>query len=44
MALSALIPYLYLLAIIAHSSSVGAIVVDIVGMRVVVGSKRSGLR
>ena len=37
MALSALISYLYLLAIAAHSFSVGAMVV---GMRVVVGLKK----
>ena len=34
---STLIPYLYILAIAAHSSSVGAIVVGVVGMRVVEG-------
>ena len=43
--LSALIPYLYLLAIVAHSFSVGAMVVGIrVGIRVVVGLKKSELR
>ena len=47
MALSILIPYLYLLAITAYSFSVSAIVVGIrVGIRVVVGLKKlgSGLR
>jgi hypothetical protein len=44
MASSALILYLYLLVIIAYFSSVGAIVVGIIGMRVVVGLKRLGSR
>ena len=43
--LSALIPYLYLLAIVAHSSFIGAIVVSIrVGIRVVIGLKKSELK
>ena len=43
--LSALIPYLYLLAIAAHSSFVGAMVVSIrVGIRVVISLKKSGLK
>ena len=42
-ALSALIPYLYLLAIAAYSSFVSAIVVSMrVGIRVVISSKKSG--
>ena len=48
-ALSASILYLYLLAIVAYSFSVGAMVVGIrvgvrVGIRVVVGLKKSGSR
>ena len=47
-ALSILIPYLYLLAITAHSSSVYIIVVGIIGMkvgiRVVINLKKLGLR
>ena len=44
MALSVSIPYLYLLAIAANSFSVSAMVVSMrVGMRVVVGLKKSGL-
>ena len=43
--LSALIPYPYLLAIAAHSSFISAMVVSIrVGMRVVIGLKKSGLK
>ena len=44
-ALFALILYLYLLAIAAYSSSVGAIVVGVrIGMRVVISLKELGLR
>ena len=48
-ALSILIPYLYLLAITAYSFSISAIVIGIrvgvrVGIRVVVGLKKSGSR
>ena len=48
-ALSASILYLYLLAIIAHSFSVSAMVVGMrvgvrVGIRVVIGLKKLGLR
>ena len=45
MALSALIPYLYLLAIAAHSFFLGAMVVGIrVGIRVIISLKKLGLR
>ena len=49
MALSALIPYLYLLALIAHSFSINAMAVGIkvgirVGIRVVISSEKSGSR
>ena len=44
-ALSALIPYPYLLAIAAHYFSVSAIVISIrVGIKVVVSLKKSGSR
>jgi len=42
--LSTLILYPYLLAITAHSSSISAIVVGVVGIRVVVSLKKSGSR
>ena len=45
MALSVLIPYLYLLAIAAHSFSISAMVVGMrVGIRVVISLKKLGLR
>ena len=43
--LSVLIPYPYLLAIVAHSSFISAMVVSIrVGIRVVISLKKSGLK